>query len=72
MSEWPAPEPLVDTDGVSGFDLNEPDVVTDASDTVIAEPQAVEPEVTESQPAEPEAVEAQADEPEAAEERATE
>lgn len=42
MSEWPAPDPLVDTDAVSDFDLNEADVVVDEPAPEVLEPTEAE------------------------------
>lgn len=74
MSEWPTPEPLVDTDAVSAFALDEPDIAADEADSSEDEPES--PEVSEPTdgtdvPADtPEQAEASADV--SAEERAAE
>jgi hypothetical protein len=66
LSEWPAPDPLVDSGAVVPLDLNEPDPepepepepVVEPSPEPVAEAEAVQPEPEpESEPAEPESVE---------------
>jgi len=55
MSEWPAPDPLVETDAASDFDLNEPDLVVEEPVTATVateEPPASAPESAEERAAE--------------------